>query len=663
MAIKRHQSDEFLIKVRADIEQATADLREFTSEIKGTGDAASTSNKNTAGMAANWRGLAAAAGAYISLRTVKNLIDEADAWNVLQQRIKTATRTTGDYTQRTSELYRVSQANGKQMDTTVSLFQNLARVAPELGSTNSEMIRLTNAVQQLGIISGTTQAHQRAGLLQFTQGLAAGVFRAEEFNSIIENLPELATRIASGMGMTVGQLRMAVLEGKVLSKDVFASIMSQTTEINQQFGALEDSTKRAGTAMEQSATRFLAAVNDFLNASGTLASVYRDIAERFDRGTALLTQDELGKAMEDRAVAMVMYQKLIAKGIDQEDDSIQRLLDKIDRLDQKIKDLNRGNQQSFDFVGPVQPLPEPVTPPVQIDPAEQKAIEDYQKSLAKLIDRLDPAAAKTRDLQAELDLLNQAFFENGDLSADQYDQLTESLLGASEAAQQATEEIDAMDRALDLIEQQFAELDEEEARAIAGLEEVGDKGEESFNRLEAAVRGWGDDFTNTLADMVADGKGQFSDLAASIIRDLLRIAIQQNITNRLFSMMGFPIAHSGGIAGQLTGSKTVNPLAFLSAPRYHSGGIAGLRPREVPAILEQGEEVLTRDDPRHIANRGGSMPVTVSISNDGTPQEITTGSAHMDAEGLQVQIFTRDMKTGGPMARSLQSTFNLNRGS
>jgi hypothetical protein len=31
----------------------------------------------------------------------------------------------------------------------------------------------------------------------------------------------------------------------------------------------------------------------------------------------------------------------------------------------------------------------------------------------------------------------------------------------------------------------------------------------------------------------------------------------------------------------------------------------GLRSNEVPAILQRGEEVLTRGDPRHRANQGG----------------------------------------------------------
>lgn len=64
--------------------------------------------------------------------------------------------------------------------------------------------------------------------------------------------------------------------------------------------------------------------------------------------------------------------------------------------------------------------------------------------------------------------------------------------------------------------------------------------------------------------------------------------------------------HDGGVVGQSARTITVNPLAFASAVRYHTGGIAGLQSNEVPAVLQKGEEVLTRNDPRHRNNGGGS---------------------------------------------------------
>lgn len=53
-------------------------------------------------------------------------------------------------------------------------------------------------------------------------------------------------------------------------------------------------------------------------------------------------------------------------------------------------------------------------------------------------------------------------------------------------------------------------------------------------------------------------------------------------------------------------SRSISPSIFASAPRYHSGTpYAGLKRDEVPAVLQRGEEVLRRDNPRHILNGGG----------------------------------------------------------
>jgi len=65
--------------------------------------------------------------------------------------------------------------------------------------------------------------------------------------------------------------------------------------------------------------------------------------------------------------------------------------------------------------------------------------------------------------------------------------------------------------------------------------------------------------------------------------------------------------HTGGVVGSGAGwTQSVSSSVFDGAMRYHDGGIAGLKPDEVPAVLQKGEEVLTSDDPRHVNNGGGA---------------------------------------------------------
>jgi hypothetical protein len=73
--------------------------------------------------------------------------------------------------------------------------------------------------------------------------------------------------------------------------------------------------------------------------------------------------------------------------------------------------------------------------------------------------------------------------------------------------------------------------------------------------------------------------------------------------------------HSGGVVGS-TGapSRLVHPAYFDDAPRYHTGGLSGLRPDEVPAILQRGERVLPRGQ---AWDGGGAGPkVEVNVTNN-----------------------------------------------
>jgi tape measure domain-containing protein len=79
--------------------------------------------------------------------------------------------------------------------------------------------------------------------------------------------------------------------------------------------------------------------------------------------------------------------------------------------------------------------------------------------------------------------------------------------------------------------------------------------------------------------------------------------------------------HEGGEVGSGGAPRAVSASWFTNAKRYHNGGMPGLGSREVPAILEKGEEVLTRDDPRHAANGGGGSKPNVKIVNAIDPAE------------------------------------------
>ena len=132
---------------------------------------------------------------------------------------------------------------------------------------------------------------------------------------------------------------------------------------------------------------------------------------------------------------------------------------------------------------------------------------------------------------------------------------------------------------------------------------------------------------DAVANFVKTGKLSFSDLITSILADLAKLAARKFILGPIASALdgvlgaamgglfapaavAAPVMHSGGMVGGFAPMRAVPVMAFAGAPRMHSGGFAGLRPDEVPAILQKGERVLSR---RETAGYGAGGPVSITI--------------------------------------------------
>ena len=127
-----------------------------------------------------------------------------------------------------------------------------------------------------------------------------------------------------------------------------------------------------------------------------------------------------------------------------------------------------------------------------------------------------------------------------------------------------------------------------------------------------------------MAEFVKTGKIDFRDLVTSMIADLAKLAartfilgpVANALTGALTGAGGIfaDVLHSGGTVGLAGPGRMVPALAFAGAPRMHSGGWAGLKPDEVPAILQRGERVLSRRDATGYGQGQSSAPaVNVTI--------------------------------------------------
>lgn len=167
------------------------------------------------------------------------------------------------------------------------------------------------------------------------------------------------------------------------------------------------------------------------------------------------------------------------------------------------------------------------------------------------------------------------------------------------------------------------------------------------NATNAAAQ-WEDVTTNALSSMEdafvkwrRSGEFNANEMVNSILDDLTRLAVRQQIVQPLASFLGMSF-HTGGLVGSGGSPMAVNPGAFLGAERFHGGGLAGLGPNEVPIIAEREEEILTRSDPRHRFNgglaSGFSMVNHINITLDGNAGTGENNREMAEDLGNQIEI-------------------------
>lgn len=248
-------------------------------------------------------------------------------------------------------------------------------------------------------------------------------------------------------------------------------------------------------------------------------------------------------------------------------------------------------------------------------------------SVAALREAMSGASTGIEDAAAAAERLDAAFEEVG--GAGDGAGSDGSAGRAAAASREAGQEIAA---AAEQAATGWAAVRDELARYAS---EAMNWGKDLGNALVGAFRSAEDAFVK----FVTTGKFDFKALADSILADITRVALRSAILGPLANALGgmgggggifgslfgggggilSGIFHAGGIVGAPGPLRLVPAHAFAGAPRHHEGGVAGLRPDEVPAILQRGEMVLSRAQIATMGRAREERPPVSVVMNISTP--------------------------------------------
>jgi hypothetical protein len=235
----------------------------------------------------------------------------------------------------------------------------------------------------------------------------------------------------------------------------------------------------------------------------------------------------------------------------------------------------------------------------------------------------------------------------------------EALLSGTRSGQEASaiRDIETLNNALivgklsaDQYEEAYA-LIEARLNSIRGIstetfEQLSNDGTQALRDLQFAVEGWGRNFTNTLTDALETGKVNFAELVRSILRDLVRLQVQQSITRPLFNALSGALGNFnlfGGSAATRVGGGTGGNFVPYGGGRATGGGVtAGV----AYTVGERGPELfIPRANGTVMPNGSGGGITQVFNIAPGVDQGAVYRAAAMGASMAKSDI-ARSMRIG-----------------
>ena len=194
---------------------------------------------------------------YVSIQGLKKAVDLSDSLVSMRARLDRM----NDGLQTTQELetmiYQSAQRSRGSFTDTMGLVSQLGTMAGDAFNSSKEIVQFAEQLNKQLALSGASGSSAQAAILQLEQGLASGVLRGDELNSVMEQAPALAKSIADYMKVSVGELREMGSQGQITADIVKNALFAAAKDTNAEFEKTPMTWAQVWTVASNTAVRAL----------------------------------------------------------------------------------------------------------------------------------------------------------------------------------------------------------------------------------------------------------------------------------------------------------------------------------------------------------------------------------------------------------------------
>ncbi|MBG2946043.1 tape measure protein [Proteus mirabilis] len=280
---------EIVYQVQMDVRQlltSQQQLEQRLNRMDSSFNRTSQSVNNTERSMQSLSKVAVALTGYLSASMVASY---SEAWTELNNKLSNSVRASESLVDVTQRVFDISQATRSSLDATATLYARLERGTREYNTSAADLAKLTSIINQGFIVSGATAQEAENAIIQLSQGIASGVLRGEEFNSVAEQGSRLMVALADSMGVGIGQLRKMAAEGKLTTDVVVKGLLSQGDAIGKEFAKTTRTMSQAFQEAGNNLTKFLGENTTIKSTISAFSDAVITVSKNLDELSSVLT--------------------------------------------------------------------------------------------------------------------------------------------------------------------------------------------------------------------------------------------------------------------------------------------------------------------------------------------------------------------------------------
>lgn len=264
-------ADEKIIRIRLDSSGAKLEANRTNKAVRSIGESADRAESSM-------MRLSSVANAVISALATAQVINYADSWTTVNNRLRQATKSALEFETAQRGVIEIAQRASVGVESVATAYSRLTQATSELGLSQEKILDLTNKLTLALKAGGATAEETGSVMIQLAQGLGSGALQGDELRSILEASIPITKALAKEFGVTVGELKKLGSEGKITADRVVNAVSNMDESALTFTKTFADGLTNVNNAL----IAYVGGIDETLGATRFMGEALNTVAENVD---------------------------------------------------------------------------------------------------------------------------------------------------------------------------------------------------------------------------------------------------------------------------------------------------------------------------------------------------------------------------------------------